>query len=107
MAGRVYPAGEILLKVARITKCDLHWLLTGEGEADRDPFQFLPGGTRSVIEKFAGDAGKKIDVVVNELVEEALSRRGARMLLNYKRLSAKQVDELRALLFLLGEEEEE
>jgi len=34
-AGRV-PQYETLLKIAAVTKCDLHWLLTGEGTVRRE-----------------------------------------------------------------------
>lgn len=57
VSGRV-PDGDKLLQIAEVTKCDLHWLLTGEGEREF--------GQRAV------DLNEAIRDIIRETVREEL-----------------------------------
>jgi hypothetical protein len=99
------PMPPILLEIARITKCNLHWLLTGDGEADLDPFQFLDEPTRGVIQKIADDDEKDFEEVVGTLLTEALAGRGAQLFALYPRLRGKDLDQMRLLVTLFEDDE--
>jgi transcriptional regulator with XRE-family HTH domain len=96
----IYPTGKGLIRIWEITKCNLHWLLTGEGE---------PGGLldmidepeRAIVERIAEIYGSDEERVINDLVREALLERGAQALARYVHLQEDQREELDAIHSLL------
>lgn len=97
----VLPPADVLLEIARHTQCDLHWLLTGEGEADLDPFRFLDQEQRQVLEMFT-ERDKPFEAVVREFVREGLAKTAVEMIANQKHLTGRQVDQLIAIVSLRG-----
>lgn len=107
MKGTSYPTGDGFLRIAGITKCSLHWLLTGEGEADLDPLRFLDDRSRSVVERLASIARQSPEEMLADLTVEALTRRAAEMLENYRQLDGAQIDQLHAIMSLIDSPEDE
>ena len=100
MSGRAFPPGEVLAMAARITEASIHYWITGEGEADLDPFRFLEQQQRQIVEKFVVGE-KEFDEVLREIVNDGLTARATAMLANRHYLSAKQIDQLRAIVSLV------
>lgn len=100
MAG-VLPTAEQFLKIYRITKTNLHWLLTGEGEQSTDPLRFLDDHTRAAIVTVASRLKIIPEALVSDLVDEALRRRAVLMIENKEELDGSQIDQLYAILGLM------
>lgn len=101
--GKSYPTAEGLVKIAEITKCNLHYLLTGKGESDLNPLRFLDEKVRALVEHLARADKTTVETVVGVLVADALVKRGSYLFSLYPRLRGRELDELR-LLFALVEE---
>lgn len=102
----ILPRAEILLDVERITKCNLHWLLIGEGEADLNPLRFLDHRTRAIVQRLATDEKKPIENVLSDLIREALMKRGSDLfLIGEGRLRGRQLDQLKMLVELAAEDD--
>ena len=99
--GTSYPTADGLLKIAGITKCNLHWLLTGQGEADLDPLRFLDDRTRGVVQRLASGAKVPAEQLLADLTTEALTRRASELIENYRQLDGAQIDQLQAILTLI------
>lgn len=106
MSGGSLPHLENLRKISELTKCSLHWLLTGEGEANLDPLRFLGQSERQIVEKMAADSGKDIEEMVRDLVNDGLIKRVTEMLANSRYLSASEIDQLHAIVALVATGEE-
>jgi transcriptional regulator with XRE-family HTH domain len=98
--GTSYPTADGLLKIAGITKCNIHWLLTGEGEADSNPLRFLDEQTRATVIAVASKLRITPEALISDMIDEALTRRAVEMVRNLKELDGSQVDQLRAILNL-------
>lgn len=96
----VYPAPEVLLEISRVTKRSIHWLLTGEGDANTDPLALLPDQVRSLVEEIAKQSNKSDEEMIVKLIEEALVTRGAEIMKRYPTLEPKEL-ELMAMYFRL------
>jgi SOS-response transcriptional repressor LexA len=72
------PKADILLKVWELTKCDLHWLLTGEHwhQPSLPASVPLEYKERKTIEDLAHTTGQTVEQTVRELLIEALENRG-------------------------------
>lgn len=73
------PKPHILLKVWEHTKCDLHWLLTGEHvQLVENPPPPLPleNSEKKIIETLAQTTNQTVDQVLRNLLIEALEHRG-------------------------------
>lgn len=97
MSGRVPPASTLLL-IADSTSCSLHWLLTGHGEADLDPYSFMEPGNRRIVQKFAESSKQQLSEVLNTLIREAIRKRIADMVVNEEMLQGREIDDLRELM---------
>jgi len=104
---KALPRAEILIDVARITQCNLHWLLTGEGDADLNPLRFLDDRARTAVERVASISRQPVERVLADLTVEALTRRAAEMLENYRQLDGSQIDQLHAIMSLIDSPEDE
>lgn len=82
-------------------KFNLHWLLTGEGEGDADPLRFLDDRTRRAVETVASKQKITPEALLADLTGEALTRRAADMVANYRELDGPQIDQLHAILKLI------
>jgi transcriptional regulator with XRE-family HTH domain len=105
MAGRI-PLPDTLLLIADLTQCSLHWLLTGEGEADLDPFRFLDEPIGRIVQKLADDSGRKFEETLREVINDGLVSRVKQLLLLYPNLRGKELEQMRMLYLLFGVEEE-
>lgn len=103
MKGRL-PPPEVLLTIAELTDCSIHWLLTGEGEADLDPLRFLDDRTRSTVQTVASKLDMTPEGLLAELITEALTHRGAELLSNYRELDGAQIDQLVSILKIIDVE---
>ena len=107
------PKAEILLRVWELTKCDLHWLLTGEHwrQAALPSPMPLENKEKMIVEDLAHTTGQTVDQVVHELLIEALENRGLKyldeMTLNYGKLSNQDKVEISPLLREVQREIEE
>lgn len=96
----IYPKAEVLIEISRVTKRSIDWLLTGQGESDLDPYRFLEGNARAIIQKLADVEGKPLEEMLNLLVREALAGRGAALFARYPEMEIEDLEEMRALLTL-------
>jgi transcriptional regulator with XRE-family HTH domain len=106
MAGRI-PQPDALLMVWRLTQRSIHWLLTGEGEGDIDPYRFLNETHRIIIQKLADDSKRSFEEMLTGLVTDALVARGAQLFANYRGIHAQELEELQMLFGLLYAVEED
>jgi repressor LexA len=84
MQGRI-PPPEMLDSIARLTKCSLHWLITGEGpesvnglrkiEQGEVPIYFGPK-EHEIIQKLASESKRTFEDEVRELLLERLEEMG-------------------------------
>lgn len=95
--GSSKPTADGLVRIAEITKCNLHWLLTGEGESSSDPFKFLRPGIRSIIERLAKDEKKSADEIIARLLSDALVSRGAELFALNNNLREREREQLRLI----------
>lgn len=106
MAGTL-PTGDALVNIARIAKVNIHWLLTGEGEADVDPLRFLDEKVRRLVERLAAADKTTVEKVIEVLITDGLVRRGSYLFALYPKLRGHELDELRLLFELIQEGAEE
>lgn len=97
LSGDSFPSLDNLKKISELTKCSLHWLLTGEGEASTDPLRSIEPGLRVIVEKLAADEKKPIDEVLARLLTEALVARGSQLFALYPTLRERELDQLRLI----------
>lgn len=97
------PLPHILLEIKRITNCNLDWLLTGEGEADADPYRFLQGNSREIVAKLAELQGKTFDEMLNTLLRESIASRGAALFARYPDFETEDIEQMRVLMGLFQE----
>lgn len=97
MAGRAYPSVDRLLRISELTKCSLHWLLTGAGVEKEDPYEFLGESAAMIVRELA--EGREVDVaeMIRNLVERGLAARGAELFSRLPELSEGERRELRVL----------
>jgi hypothetical protein len=101
----VYPETAVLIDISRVTKRSIHWLLTGEGDADLNPLRFLSETQRAIVQKVADNSNQTVEETVATLVEAALLARGAAMFAQSQAdLEPNEIDELR-LMFRLYQDE--
>lgn len=98
------PRAPILIEITRITKCDLHWLLTGEGEESVDSLRFLSLPQREVVELLARQRKVSVDEILQEVVSGGLAARAIDLFSRYRRLRPSEVDELQLLFELVRRE---
>jgi len=100
--GETYPSAEVLLKIAQITQCNLHWLLTGEGLDDTDPFHFLGKRLRHPLERIAELRRERLEELALRLLCQALRARCVELLMKMQlgdpALPLDEYEELRLLL---------
>jgi transcriptional regulator with XRE-family HTH domain len=101
--GESLPSLDNLKKISALTKRSLHWLLTGEGEADLDPYRFLNEKVRALVERMAANDNVDFGKALELLVVDALVRRGSYLFTLYPRLRGREMDELRLLFSLIQE----
>jgi len=97
-----YPNTEVLLKIAQITKVNLHWLLTGEGTTLADKFDFL-GEALAPVREIAELHEQEIEELVRFLVREALLVRCSQLMQRFDDLPPDEFREFRVLLRLFSE----
>jgi transcriptional regulator with XRE-family HTH domain len=74
MSGEALPTGELLLRIAQVTKCNLHWLLTGE----HDPTlvgNMLGPELMKVLEEICEAHKTPMEVLMRSIVPQALRQR--------------------------------
>jgi transcriptional regulator with XRE-family HTH domain len=104
--GESLPNLDNLKKISALTKCSLHWLLTGEGEADRDPFRFLTETERQIVQKIADGSKENFEETLHRLIVDALIAYGQHLFGQYRTMGANDLEQLQ-LLFKLYEADEE
>lgn len=77
MSGDSYPKLDRLIEISEKTKCNLHWLLTGEGEAGADTLSFLPPNERGIVARLARETKRADEEVASALIIEALAFRAS------------------------------
>jgi transcriptional regulator with XRE-family HTH domain len=100
MKGKTLPTAEGLVRIAEISKTNLHWLLTGEGEESNDPLRFLDERRRVTVIAVASKLGITPEALIADLVDEALRERAADMVKNMSELDGSEMDQLFAILKL-------
>lgn len=97
--GESYPSVEVLLNIARITKVNLHWLLTGEGETTTDRFAFFGSALLMPLLELTELRQTPMEELVRLLVRESLLTRCCELV---KRIDSIEPDELVELHTLLA-----
>lgn len=100
MKGRI-PDGETLIRIAQLANCDLHWLLTGEGENNEDPLGFLSQSQEAVLMRIARQKKTELELVLSEFLTSGMMARLNELLSRYQRLRPSEIDEMLALLELV------
>lgn len=101
--GGSYPEVATILAISDKTKCNLHWLLTGEGEESADQLRFLDENLREIVQRIASEERRGIEEVINALVVEALAQRASEIFIHLNqtgRLTESERQQL-ALLYKL------
>lgn len=101
-----YPGPEVLIEIARVTKVNVHWLLTGENEESVDPLRSLPENVRALLEKMAESEEKNPQQLLVEVVEQSLVDRCAAIMRRYPDLDPSEL-KLMPFLFALFDTSEE
>ena len=73
LAGQAEMPFEKLIRVAELTKCSLHWLITGEGEETREPLGFIPETPRRIVRELAQGREVNAEKLVSELLTRGLA----------------------------------
>jgi transcriptional regulator with XRE-family HTH domain len=107
MRGDTYPDVAKLIKISAITKCSIHWLLTGEDEADVDPLRFLGPSQRAIIKKLADDRGVAAEEYLREMVTDSLVRLSSELMAQYRTIHPTELEQLQVLFKGLFEVEQE
>lgn len=94
-----HPKGADLIKIAKKLKCNLHWLLTGEGE----PGGVLAGTEKEIVEALAKRENVTVSQLINTLVREALAARGSTLFANIDTMTERERQELMILFRLYVE----
>lgn len=95
----VYPTGKGLIKIAEITQCNLHWLLTGEGDPGGSGLDFLEEGEQELVERLAEIERQDVDDVLRSLVLEGLRSRAHLFIDRFPdKLGIHELKEVEALL---------
>jgi transcriptional regulator with XRE-family HTH domain len=105
IGGRIPPADKLFL-IYEITNCNLHWLLTGEGEPGEGRFDYLEESVRKVLERLAAHHDQDMDSLIAELAQEALLNRAAEHLQNFNSLLEDQLLELNLINKMVAEKQE-
>jgi repressor LexA len=93
--GRI-PPSDTLLRISEITKCDLHWLMTGEirketAKPQKEDEHFVPVYFEEGVERLIGTLAREektdISEMVRDLAIEGLALRGRIKTRSYDRLS--------------------
>jgi hypothetical protein len=105
LAGQSELPHDKLILVAELTKCSLHWLLTGAGEEAVEQFSFIPETPRRIVQELA--EGREVDVeqLVGELLTKGLAAELSEKASRLPTLSEKERAELRVLSELITDAE--
>src|SRR5205085_9090119 len=105
LAGQAEMPFDKLILVSQLTKCSLHWLITGEGEESREPLDFIPETPRKIVEALA--EGREVDVeqLLRELLTKGLAAELSEKAARLPNLDAREKAELRVLSELITDAE--
>jgi hypothetical protein len=105
LAGQAEMPFDKLILVAELTKCSLHWLITGEGGDTAGPLGFIPETPRRIVQELA--AGREVDVeqLVGELLTKGLAAELSEKAGRLTSLDEKERAELRVLSELITDAE--
>jgi transcriptional regulator with XRE-family HTH domain len=100
MTGESYPSAEILIETARITKVDLHWLLTGEGDPNADPLSVIGPDLLVTVDEITELRKVSREEMIHDLVYDALLDRYTAVLQRHNEGFGLETDELREFQIL-------
>jgi transcriptional regulator with XRE-family HTH domain len=99
LQGDSYPSIENLIKISELTKCNLHWLLTGEDDPGGTGLEFLEEGERELVGRLAEIERRDVDGVLRSLVQEGLRSRARHLISRFPdELEIHELREVEALL---------
>jgi hypothetical protein len=101
LAGQAEMPFEKLIRVAELTKCSLHWLITGEGEEAREPLGFIPETPRRIVRELAQGREVNIEELVSELLTRGLAAELSEKAGRLRDLDERERAELRILSELI------
>jgi len=100
--GQALPTADVLLKIAELTKINLHWLLTGEGDPSADPLSFLGLDLLGAVERLTDLREVPIEEMMRHLVRKALAARCCDLVKKHPNLEPDELLELKALMPLMS-----
>src|SRR5262245_18523132 len=95
--GESLPTGKVLVKIAQITKVDLHWLLTGEGDPEADPLSFLGQRLLHTLERVTNLRRLPIEEMMRHLMTKPLRERCQALLNKHPDLEPDELEQFKAL----------
>ena len=101
LAGQAELPFEKLIRVAELTECSLHWLITGEGGETRERLGFIPETPRRIVQELAQGREVNVEELVNELLTRGLAAELSDKAARLPNLDERERAELRVLSELI------